>query len=147
MQSTNRHIAQLYTYQRIKHLLGCVLLMLFLLGAGCSQAWGETNEPAPCPSHSSDSLINDSHNNLIPCSDQLFVIPTQTTVEAPSQSCRVAGRDNTSASGNSQNAGKSDLFCQRFFARCVLKHNRRLQHLSFARATDYYVYFLNVLRL
>ena len=147
MHNASSHIAQQSVSQRFKPIFGRLLLLSFLLVAGCSLAWGGNNSPAPCTSSTSDTLINNFPTNLIPCSDMLCVIPTQTTVEAPSQSCRVVGRDNSSASGNGHNASKSDMASQRTFAKFVLKHNHRLRHLSFARATDYYVFFLNILRL
>ena len=147
MHNAKKHIVQQSVCQRFKPVFGKLLFLSFLLVAGCSLAWGGNSTPAPCTSSTSDSLINDSQDNLIPCSDVLCVIPSQTTVEAPSQSCHVVGRDNTSVSGNGHNASKSDMASQRTFAKCVLKHNRRLRHLSFARATDYYVFFLNILRL
>lgn len=147
MHNANSYIAQQSVCQKLKQLFGRLFVLSFLLVAGCSLAWGVNSTPAPFTSSTSDSLFNDFPTNLIPCSDLLCVIPNQTTVEAPSQSCRVAGRNNTSASGNSQNASKSDMASHSTFAKCVLQHNRRLRHLSFARATDYYVFFLNVLRL
>ena len=95
----------------------------------------------------SDTLINDNSCNLIPCSDFFFVLPTETNVAPPSQTCRILGRSN---SGTSYNGHYSNKF-EKNIANTIgttnhFRHDNRLK-APFPRPSDYYVYFLGILKL
>ena len=97
--------------------------------------------------HNFDTLINDNSYNLIPSSDFYFVLPTETNVAPPSQTCRILGRSN---SGTSYNGHYSNKF-EKNIANTIgttnhIRHDNRLK-APFPRSADYYVYFLGILKL
>ena len=130
-----------------KSIVTRTLLALFLFLSGsvafANDLPSHGNEKGPI----SDTLINDNSCNLIPCSDFFFVLPTETNVAPPSQTCRILGRSN---SGTSYNGHHSNKF-EKNIANTIgtTNHFRRDNRLKapFPRPADYYVYFLGILKL
>ena len=128
-----------------KHFFAIIALMLLFCG---KTLFAGNSEPIPHSSTPvSDTLINDNSCNLIPCSDFFFVLPTETNVAPPSQTCRILGRSN---SGTSYNGHYSNKF-EKNIANTIgtTNHFRRDNRIKapFPRPVDYYVYFLGILKL
>ena len=128
-----------------KHFFAIIALMLLFCG---KTLFAGNSEPITQSSTSiSDTLINDNSCNLIPCSDFFFVLPTETNVAPPSQTCRILGRSN---SGTSYNGHHSNKF-EKTVANTIgttnhFRHGNRIK-VPFPRPADYYVYFLGILKL
>lgn len=105
-------------------------------------------ETATPKSSISDSLFQPLPVAINPCSDMLFVVPTETAVTPPNSGGRVLSRDNgASTSYNLRNQSSKYAVGPRYHFLYAIRHGYAFPHNSFERSIDFYVYFLNVLRL
>ena len=122
-----------------------VLLMLFV----AKNDLIASNQNKLCGTgSSSDTLYQPISVVLTPCSDILFVLPSETAVTPPTSNGRVLARDNGApTSYNLRNQSSKYAVGPRYQFLYAIRHGYAFPHNSFERSIDFYVYFLNVLRL
>ena len=122
-----------------------VLLMLFV----AKNDLIASNQNKLCGTgSSSDTLYQPLPVTLTSCSDMLFVVPNETIVAPPTNGGRIVSRNNgASLSSNLKNQSAKYAVGPRYQFLYAIRHGYAFPHNSFERSIDFYVYFLNVLRL
>lgn len=122
-----------------------VLLMLFVakndLFASNRNAFHGTGD-------FSDTLYQPVPVTLTPCSDMLFVVPNETIIAPPTNGGRIVSRNNgASLSSNLKNQSARYASAPLYLILEKRRLGRDFRLNAFGRNIDYYVYFLNILKL
>lgn len=97
---------------------------------------------------SSDTLYQPLPVTLTPCSDMLFVVPNETIVAPPTNGGRIVSRNNgASLSSNLKNQSARYASAPLYLILEKRRLGRDFRLNAFGRNIDYYVYFLNILKL
>lgn len=122
-----------------------VLLMLFV----AKNDLIASNQNKLCGTgSSSDTLYQPLPVVLSPCSDMLFVVPNETIVAPPTNGGRIVSRNNgASLSSNLKNQSARYASAPLYFILEKRRLDRDFRLNAFGRNIDYYVYFLNILKL
>lgn len=125
-----------------------LLLVLLMLFVAKNDLFASNRNALHGTGDSSDTLYQPLPVTLTPCSDMLFVVPNETIVAPPTNGGRIVSRNNgASLSSNLkiQSARYASAPLYLILEKRRLGRDFRLN--AFGRNIDYYVFFLNILKL